>query len=290
MPHKVLAEILEKNYARFRQSHPEEGRRKRILRTLRSNWPDGSYPIDNSTVDINLEELDSDPYDAFLELDTPGILLRTDYSNEEAWQEFLAKFRESERELLESLRPSQPEALNSEAAPANPVQDVHMRDNNDDNDSDNSEEDGNIPDAVISVYSAATVEERATLENISNITALGLFNDVDIRPAVPPPPETKTRYNPNNVLINKNGWQEIYTGCTLWLFDRKSLEDQCVRVVTPSGDLYGTATGDSWRARVSHIAELQFNMTYLGMQIDFGGLDRWDPQERSRNLNETSAF
>lgn len=49
--------FLKKNYARFRQSHPEEGRRKRILRTLRSNWPDGSYPIDNSTVDINLEVL-----------------------------------------------------------------------------------------------------------------------------------------------------------------------------------------------------------------------------------------
>jgi len=47
-------------------------------------------------------------------------------------------------------------------------------------------------------------------------------------------------------------------------------------------------SGDSWRARGTHICELQFNVTYLGMQIDFGGLDRWDYAERERNLDEAN--
>lgn len=37
---------------------------------------------------------------------------------------------------------------------------------------------------------------------------------------------------------------------------------------------------------MSHICELQFNMSYLGMKVDFGGLDRWDLLERERNLRE----
>ena len=47
-------------------------------------------------------------------------------------------------------------------------------------------------------------------------------------------------------------------------------------------------SGDSWRARRTHICELQFNMIYFNMQIDFGGLDRWDYVERKRNLDEAN--
>jgi len=52
--------------------------------------------------------------------------------------------------------------------------------------------------------------------------------------------------------------------------------------------MYGTATGDSWRARVSHICELQVNLHCGGMKIDFGGLDRWDYSERQRNMHEAN--
>lgn len=45
-------------------------------------------------------------------------------------------------------------------------------------------------------------------------------------------------------------------------------------------------SADSWRARVSSIPELQVNMSSAGMTIDFGGLDRWDFDERLRNLVE----
>jgi hypothetical protein len=45
-------------------------------------------------------------------------------------------------------------------------------------------------------------------------------------------------------------------------------------------------SGDSWRARVGHICELQLNMAMGAMKVDFGGLDRWDFAERQRNLQE----
>jgi hypothetical protein len=46
---------------------------------------------------------------------------------------------------------------------------------------------------------------------------------------------------------------------------------------------------DSWRARVSHICELQVNLSSGAMKIDFGGLDRWDYAERQRNMQEAET-
>jgi hypothetical protein len=123
------------------------------------------------------------------------------------------------------------------------------------------------------------------LTNISNIVALRLFNDVDVRLAPSPPTGTK-RISPQNPLIDQGGWQEIYTGKNLWIYDTNSNSDECVRVVGQEGDFYGTASGDSWRARASHICELQFNMSYQGLKINFNGQDRWDYNERARNLKE----
>lgn len=48
--------------------------------------------------------------------------------------------------------------------------------------------------------------------------------------------------------------------------------------------------GDSWRARVAHIPELQFNMVYQGMKIDFNGSDKYDWNERTRNLGESGTL
>jgi len=45
-------------------------------------------------------------------------------------------------------------------------------------------------------------------------------------------------------------------------------------------------SADSWRARVTHISELQVNIYSGVMKIDFGGLDRWDYAERRRNIEE----
>ncbi|KAG6866634.1 hypothetical protein C0991_000744 [Blastosporella zonata] len=126
-------------------------------------------------------------------------------------------------------------------------------------------------------------------QDISNLTALRLLNDVDIRPA-PKLPAGESRIKPQNRLIDQGTWQEIYSGMNIWIYDAQSNTDQCVRLVSQEGDIYGTATGDSWRVQNSHICELQFNMSFLGMTINFGGLDRWDYRERRRNLDEANPF
>lgn len=45
-------------------------------------------------------------------------------------------------------------------------------------------------------------------------------------------------------------------------------------------------SGDSWRLTIPHVPELQFKLRYLGVKIDFSGIDGWDPTERQRNMEE----
>ncbi|RXW23337.1 hypothetical protein EST38_g2517 [Candolleomyces aberdarensis] len=239
---------------------------------------------------------DQDPFSSLLEDDdAPGVLIRTDYSNDEAWDAFYLKLKDAEREILESLTPppaeegvnvTPPAEPSSSSSSSIPTGDVDMKDEGGDGDeSDGGSSDSGALSSVIRVINPTNPEERRILENIANIAALRLFNDVDLRPAPPRAAGTK-KIQPPNPLIDQNDWQEIYTGKTIWIYDDKSVRDECVRLVSPAGDFYGTATGDSWRARVSHICELQFNMSFLGMKIDFGGLDRWDFPERERNVRE----
>ena len=46
--------------------------------------------------------------------------------------------------------------------------------------------------------------------------------------------------------------------------------------------------GDSWRARVSHICELQVNISTGAITIDFGGMDKYTYEERVRNLQDAT--
>ena len=86
------------------------------------------------------------------------------------------------------------------------------------------------------------VDARATLAGLSNLAALRLLNDVDVRRAPAPPAGTK-RIRPPNRLVDHNGWQEAYMGKTLWIYDAQSNQDQCVRLVSRVGaSMYGTAT------------------------------------------------
>jgi len=67
-----------------------------------------------------------------------------------------------------------------------------------------------------------------------------------------------------------------------------SNQDQCARLVSKRSDFYGTATGDSWRARVSHICELQVNISTGTITINFSGMDRYTYEERVRNLQDAT--
>ncbi|KAF7362083.1 hypothetical protein MVEN_00553900 [Mycena venus] len=192
-------QLLVRRYGAVKTQFPGEGRRKWNLRVLQEFWASATESDISGPPTALAEEFlnDDDPFDDLIG-DGPqlGLLLRTDFSSDDAWQTFCPP---------------------------------------------------------------------------------------------PHPPAGTKRYSPPNRLVDKKGWQEIYTGLTIWIYDAQSNNDQCARLVSQEGDVYGTATGDSWRARVTHLCELQFNMTHLDMKIDFGGMDRYDYPERRRNLEKAET-
>lgn len=168
-----------------------------------------------------------------------GILLRTDYSNEHAWQTFYSRLQDSEKEFAETVAdddmPEDPPVTNAAQADNN---------NNDDDDAEmneGSEDDADEEDEVniLKVVNPISAQERDALTNISNLTALRLLNEVDIRLT---PPRIGNRITPPNRLVDHGGWQEVYEGKCIWIYDVKSNTDQSVRVVSQQGDIYGTAT------------------------------------------------
>lgn len=151
------------------------------------------------------------------------------------------KLDEAEKEFVVNMKPDETEpATNPEVPQASGSGRENNMDDGDDSDSESSTE--GIPFPLIKIINPELTEERAIFNNISNLTALRLFNDVDIRPALSPPSGT-TRISPVNHLIDHDGWQEIYTGVNIWIYDATSNTDQCVRLVgQDGGGIYGTAT------------------------------------------------
>lgn len=280
--HDKFLHSLASIYPAIRSQYPGEGRRRWHLRVLQEFWKtvhnDPNTQFSNRSCDDEFTR-DDDPFDHLLEGQELGILLRTDYADEEAWQAFCGTLQGAEQDLVEAVK--QPEPANADEARSSTETRVE------DSDSDIESTDG-VPYPIIKVVDPSPTE-RAIFQNISNLSALRLFNDVDIRPA-PSPPSGETRIHPPNRLVDQGTWQEIYSGLNIWIYDTRSNGDQCVRLVSQEGDIYGTATGDSWRVQGSHICELQFNMSLLGMKINFGGLDRWDYTERRRNLDEVNQI
>ncbi|KAJ7755734.1 hypothetical protein DFH07DRAFT_959370 [Mycena maculata] len=284
-----LVQFLVRRYGAVKSQFPGEGRRAWTLRVLQEFWvaPDADSGIAAAPTALAEEILnDDDPLDALVG-DGPqlGLLLRTDFSNEDAWTAFCARLKSEEEVLIASVQPTPAEAAAAAGASSG---DVAMAAADADNDSDSDEDEGLQAPLVKISDAAVDASFKARVQDISNLRALRLLNDADIRPA-PARPSGTARFSPPNRLVDKKGWQEIYTGLTIWIYDAQSNTDQCARLVSEKGDVYGTATGDSWRARVTHIPELQFNMTYLGMKIDFGGMDRYDYPQRRRNLDEAEA-
>ncbi|TFK44533.1 hypothetical protein BDQ12DRAFT_594067, partial [Crucibulum laeve] len=287
---------LQERYAAIKAQYPGEGRRRWHQRVAQEFWSslptNAGDPPNDEQLDSELSHFmqDDDALDPFLEGEELGVLIRTDYSNEDAWNTFYGKFKEAEKDIIDSMKESQAvdSATLAEGSSSSRTQDDVKMESADDDADDSDDTSDELPSSVIKVLNPGNAQERALIEGISNLTALRLLNDVDIRPSPTLPAETK-RISPQNRLVDQNGWQEIYTGKNVWIYDARSNTDECVRVVNQAGDFYGTATGDSWRARGSHICELQFNMAYMGMKIDFGGLDRWDYEERKRNLIEAGV-
>ncbi|KAJ3775358.1 hypothetical protein FB446DRAFT_725557 [Lentinula raphanica] len=280
----ILAHFLTNRYPEIKAEHPGKGRRYWQLCALHEFWasnptgPGDNEPSTSPTESaMNSITEDDDPCDVILSDVAGGIVLRTDYTNDEAWKAFVAELEGTESNIAPE---SGQENVAEESSSAT---DVDMGDAAGEGPGDDSDEDEELK--LFKIVNPTQSEERAVFQDISNLRALRLLNDVDIRPAPPVPAQSK-RISPPNPLVDFAGWQEVYTGVTLWIYDTQSNIDQSARLVSPEGDVYGTATGDSWRAKVSHIPHLQLDMTFENMKINFGGMDRWDYSERKRNLAE----
>ncbi|TFY76352.1 hypothetical protein EWM64_g7661 [Hericium alpestre] len=291
-----FAQFLVATYSPVKQQHPTEGRRRLALRVADQFWslsPENRALLPTGPSSIDVFALDSDPFDDISspEVAAPGIIVRTDYTNEEAWRTFYATLIEAEKDFTESddanVEPTPDTSAQAGPSTSAPThEDAEMADANAEAEEE-EEDDEEEPLVFFSVLNPEDPAKRQRITGISNLTALRLLSDVSIRSA-PPVPQGEKRIKPGNRLVDLDGLQEVYEGKTLWIYDAKSNSDQSVRLVNQKGDTYGTASGDSWRARGSHITELQVNLASGAMKIDFGGLDRWDYPERKRNLEEAA--
>jgi hypothetical protein len=177
---------------------------------------------------------DSDPWDEpTLNIPEIGILVRTDYTNEDAWQAFYARLKEAERELASS--DLEADNMASDEPQIQPSQGEAMQEDGESS----SDDEGLGP--IFKIINPQSSEGRAQFASLSNLSVLRLLNDMDIRLA-PTPPASVKRIKPPNQLVDFDGWQEVYNGKTLWIYDATSNVDQCVRMVGQSGNMYATAT------------------------------------------------
>ncbi|KAH8093956.1 hypothetical protein BXZ70DRAFT_1010278 [Cristinia sonorae] len=297
--HLTLSPYLEEIYDAVKAACPGEGRRKWRLRVAEEFWTlpkeekervlSRSVSVDEETAAF---EADDDPLDDVADEDAPGLglVIRTDFSDENAWEYFVTKLKEGEAEFTaDSNENAEDDAMDQDPLASSNSQNASsgVPAAVEDEDSESEETPSNA--SIFAIINPDTSSPlRSVLTGCSNLSALKLFNSVNVRRTPPLPPDTK-RHRPANRLIDHDGWQEIYEGKMLWIYDAKSNKDACVRVVSQAGAGYGTATADSWRARVTHICELQVNLASGAMSIDFGGLDRYDYEERLRNLQEAEG-
>ena len=183
--------------------------------------------------------MDEDLFDEIADDEAPGlgILVRTDFSNDEAWRSFLAKLKEGEEEFSSPASQEVVDTKMDQDEPSVSTSTSDVKGDDDKDDSGGSSDQGSGP--IIAVLDPGP-EIRPYFSEISNLTALRLLNDVDLRKLTIPP--NAKRFNPPNPIVDYDGWQEIYHGKTLWIYDATSNQDQCARLVSKRSDFYGTAT------------------------------------------------
>ena len=209
----------------------------------------------------------SDPFDFVDEPDSAvplrGIIVRTDFDDDDKWAGFCATVLKSERDGVENLlsasAPPEPATGTSndegEGDESSSEDDGEQHADGDTampgDTSDNSLSIGPESDAFIFVdpskWRSASETHPLLQHNASNITLLRLFNDIDIVPCLPKPQGTKRvkgslGQSPSARLVDWHGFHEVYSGRMIWVYDSRSNTDGCVRLITQRPTKYGLAT------------------------------------------------
>ena len=182
-----------------------------------------------------------------------GILVRTDFTNDDAWDSFVVDLREAEKELLtESGDPSNTADGTDNAIAVDGAEAESEPESDEDGDVEmqgaatngqTHATNGNTPSPP-SIFTLVNPSEtdplRAQISNASNLKVLRLFNDVSVKRAISPPQGTpRVR---GNRLIDCDGYVEVYEGNIVWIYDGQSNADRSVRLVSQRGEVYGAAT------------------------------------------------
>ncbi|KAF8604688.1 hypothetical protein BDV93DRAFT_491993 [Ceratobasidium sp. AG-I] len=315
MSELALQKYLNLAYAQAREQQPNVGRRQLKLQTVRQFWQLSKLEKKEAIQEASLApttnispETNSDPFDipGLAEsgaIGTRGLVVRThfDSADDPAWSTFRSTLEDLERKSLGSIADAQMdedsesedegedegkgEKETIEAGPSN-EEDTSMAEDDQPSTVSLAYETDAIFVVIDPTSQGPTQTPKDVLSDASNIALLRLFNDAII---VPSPPLMEGA--PKRImhrLIDEDGYQEVYQGARIWVWDRQSAKDQTLRLVSSRAYVYGDATGDSWRAKAAHMWDLQVNMD-AGMRIDFsGGMGiGWDLNERTRNLKES---
>jgi len=308
----VFSSYAAARYAKVKMTNPHlQGRRAVQLKIAQEFWDEVqasatpgmsglTLPIGNGT------EIEPDPLDfedaANGIVSQRGVVIRTDFSNDVQWLAFMKSLLTAEQEGMEELVAATEDPQSKQGG---------AEGEQEEEESSSDEEEGEEESADVDMEASGTNSNSAAesqsesfividptayhspqfaplapiLNNATNLTLLRLFTDVDIIPSLTVPMGSKKLKGASR-LIDSHNLCEVYNGRLIWVYDAKSNVDGCVRVVNSRPDSYGTATGDSWRARASFIWELQLNISANTMQISFGGEDRYDGTERKRNVEQ----
>ena len=165
-----------------------------------------------------------------------GILLHTDYFDKGAWQSFLARLQDGEKELVENAT-----SVTQPDSPVDPTNTPTQAQTSSEPEGSDSESDDEFKLSIFAIVNPTSPQDRHTLSGLSNLIALRLLNDVDVRTRPVRPAATPRVITPNR-LIDYGGWQEINVDKPVWIYDSQLNSDQSVRVVSQQEDVYGTAT------------------------------------------------
>lgn len=190
----------------------------------------------------------SDPYDfpdakTSVVVKCKGIVVRTDFTNDDAWSAVRSAIEAAERDGWKALSDDVAAADDDDADESSGSED------NEDGDEDMEVDAETAANTSANAQPASDADTRALIfltderfDALSNLGALRLLNDVRVARALQRPLSHVGKVPAPHRLVARDGLREVYVGPQLWIYDAQSNTDRTLRLVERAGAMYGTAT------------------------------------------------